>query len=157
MSFDWLSPPEADALYAYFSDRFGIAPEAFAGHRLHRRGDTIYALAEEAAAFAEPFAVVTAGLPVARESKSGALTPSTRGLQKFGGGACRNVVEVDRETLRALAQGRSLPHAGEEGTLLLRLEGEVAGMALLRGGLLVGRLPAGMTKYLDLSTPGHLM
>ncbi len=102
------------------AEPFGISPECFDPYRLLWRGDHVYALREEAASACHAFQCVSAGLPLAKVSGSGAPRFASRGVQVFGRWATRRVCDLDDGVLSAIVQGQSLPWEAEEGPVILR-------------------------------------
>ncbi|MEW6488602.1 MAG: hypothetical protein AB1578_11915 [Thermodesulfobacteriota bacterium] len=148
MSSDWLSPEEERRALAVLDAAFGIPPESLAGHRLLRRGQHVFAVRREAAGACDAYRWVGAGLRLFKASESGALKPSTPGLQVFGRAATRRLCDLDGAALRALLSGQSLPWAGEDGPILLRWQGSPLGLGLARAGQLVSQLPRAVTEHL---------
>ncbi len=130
------------------AEPFGIPPERFDPYRLLWRGDHVYALREEAASACHAFQWVSAGLPLAKVSGSGAARFASRGVQVFGRWATRRVCDLDEGVLSAILQGQSLPWTAEEGPVILRWLGSPLGMGLVRSGQLVGQLPRAVTEHL---------
>ncbi len=154
MSFAWLNPEETRNVLRYLEDRFGIPAGMLEGHRLFRRGGYIWAVCPEAAGLSGELRVAGGGLRLVREMGPGRYKPATRGIQVFGCRACRNVLDVQDEQLRALVQGQALPvPEGMQGFVLVRWEGRVVGVALARNGQLQGQFPRALTEHLRLA-PG---
>ncbi|MDW7712313.1 MAG: hypothetical protein SCH98_17745 [Deferrisomatales bacterium] len=148
MSSDWLSPEEERRALAVLEGTFGIPPAAFAGHRLLRRGEHVFAVHREAAGACDAYRWVGAGLRLLKTTGGGSYKPATRGLQLFGRLATRRVCDLERPALRALLSGQSLPWEGEDGPLLLRWQGSPLGLGLARAGHLVSQLPRSVTEHL---------
>jgi len=130
------------------AEPFGILPERFDPYRLLWRGDHVYALREEAASACHAFQCVSAGLPLAKMSGSGAVRFASRGAQVFGRWATRRVCDLGDGVLAAIVQGQSLAWEAEEGPVILRWLGSPLGMGLVRSGQLVGQLPRAVTEHL---------
>lgn len=155
MSLAWLNPAETRAVIAYFGERFGVPPEAFEGLRLFRRSGYVCAVRGEAAEAAEALHLAGGGLRIAKEMGPGRFKPATRGVQLLASGAGCGAVDLRDEQLRALLQGQTIPvDRPGRGFVLLRWEGAVIGVGLLRGGELVGQLPRTITEHLRLR-PGE--
>lgn len=155
MSFAWLSPEETHSVLRYLEERFGIPAGVLEGHRLFRRGGYVWAVRPEAADLCGELRVAGGGLRLVREMGPGRYKPATRGIQAFGGRACRNVLDVQDGQLRALIQGQALPAPeGMRGFILVRWKGQVLGVALVRNGQIQGQFPRALTEHLRLG-PGE--
>ncbi|TAL18460.1 hypothetical protein EPN96_01445 [bacterium] len=155
MSFDWLNPKESHKALSSLSERFGIDPEVFTGYRLFKKGDQIFIVREEAVEAEKLLFPVEGGIPLLKESHSGAMKPATGGILLFGVHATRAVAEITASDLKALTEGRSLEAGEGKGFVILKVGGKVAGMGLLRDRKIVSQLPKWMTETLRMRGDEH--
>jgi NOL1/NOP2/fmu family ribosome biogenesis protein len=148
---DWLDPEQSQELWRLFDEWFGIPRRRFAGLRLLRRGEGVYAVGEAAVGGIDALHLRGAGLSVAVVRRAGGYRPTGRGLQVFGRWATRRVCELDDAQLGALLRGASLPWEGERGQRLLRWGGVPVGLGTVRAGQLVAQLPRNVTEHLQLA------
>lgn len=89
---------DAEAVWDYLEERFGMARTAFRGYRLWQRGQgrTVWILPETGEPPAD-LKVEWAGLPVMRQPLPRGF-PTNAFLRRFGDRATRNVFDVDWET-----------------------------------------------------------
>ena len=158
MSFEWLSPDDARQVLGYLEERFGIPADALAGCRLLRRGGYVCALRAESEPLARELQAAGGGLRLVKETGPGRFKPATRGMQVLGRLARRNVIDLDDATLRGLLQGQTVPVAEEgRGFVLLRWDGGIVGVGLLRAGQLVAQIPRTVTEHLRLPGEGPVL
>jgi 16S rRNA C967 or C1407 C5-methylase (RsmB/RsmF family) len=140
-----LEPVEAEPWLAPVRERFGLAPELFAGRRLVARGRGVLAMVSDdlrAPARPEPSSLGLAFLY--REMRNPKLT--TAAAMAFGAAATRSFVELDEGELRRYLarQDQELPadrvEAGSEpGYVLARHRGVCFGVGWLRPATAGGR------------------
>ena len=94
MSCDWLGPDQTGHLWDLFGEWFGVPREHFAGLRLLRRGEGVYAVPEAAAGILDALHLRSAGLKLATVRKDGGYRPASRGIQVFGRGRQQPAFEV---------------------------------------------------------------
>jgi len=150
LSLDWLNPEDTRRVTAYLQERCGIPAGALAGLRLFRRGGYVCALREEAAEVADLLQVAGGGLRLVKEMGPGRYKPATRGMQVLAT-RVETGIDLSEAELRGLLQGQTLSTSlPGRGFVLLRWEGAVVGVGLLREGRLVGQLPRTVTEHLRL-------
>lgn len=157
MSFEWLNPSDRAAFLEFMDERFGLGPDLFEGYALFRKGEFISAVTRPAVEAADELDGEDAGLQLARVTHSGNLKPVTRGMQAFGAGATKNVVDLDGGGVRALMEGRRVEAGGLRGFVLVRFKGALLGVGLVRDGMLESQFPRSMTEHLVLSDKADLV
>ena len=133
----------------YFAHRFGIPEERFQPYELFERGKMIRIIStspqlEEAM---RSLKVERVGIPFLRRKRP-IWKPTTVGLQIFGSGATRNVMDLDREAFELLFGGEPLHQAlpFEPGYVILRWKGGVLGCGFYDKGVLESQIPRSGTK-----------
>ena len=146
--------PSRAAVLEWFEERFGVGPAVFEGYSLWERGaGKIWVLA--AAAEPEPDAVdvEALGMTVLR-TRQEHWTPTMAGVQRFGGHATRNVLELDRQQARRFLAGeeQELGWDGDWGYLIVAHEiagePEPLGVGLYTYGTLRSQVPKGRRREL---------
>lgn len=148
MSSAWVSPEDRAEVVGYLEEVLGIPATVFAEHRFVRRGEYICAVREEAFPACSALRWIAAGLKIVKVTGSGGFRPATRGVQVFGRWATRRVVDLGRQDLRDLLEGRRVPSQGKGGPVILRWNDVPIGVGLVREGHLVSQLPRNLTEHL---------
>jgi NOL1/NOP2/fmu family ribosome biogenesis protein len=151
LSFDWLDKTARAEIIGYFVERFGMTEADFEGLELYDKGEFVNAVACEVRPFAEELGGENAGVTLVRRSKTGSLKPTTRGVQAYCKNATSHVIDITQADLRSLVEGRTVEVAEMRGFVILRLEGEIAGVGLAREGRLLSQLPRNFTQHLVFS------
>ncbi|TLN14130.1 hypothetical protein FDZ71_08075 [bacterium] len=151
MSLDWLKSSERETALFALADRFGIPVSAFDGYALYKKGDHISAVRSEAVEADALLHAQEGGIPLLKTGKGGVSKPATAGILVFGVHATKAVADLSSNDLKGLAEGRSLPAGEGKGYVIVRVDGVVAGMALLRDGRMVGQIPKWVTENLKMS------
>ena len=138
--------PTRGEVLAFFEDRFGVPPATFDGHTFWEKGaGSVWAVA---GAEPDPVDLETLGLRVLRTGGRH-WKPTTNGVQRFGDGATRNVVHLDRESALRFVRGedQAVDWAGDWGYLVVATEvaGEATpiGVGLYTHGELASMVPKG--------------
>jgi NOL1/NOP2/fmu family ribosome biogenesis protein len=146
--------PSRAAVLEWFEERFGVPHTVFEGYSLWERGKgKIWVLA--AAAEPEPDAVdvEALGMTVLR-TRQEHWKPTMAGVQRFGGHATRNVLELDRQQARRFLAGeeQELGWDGDWGYLIVAHEiagePEPLGVGLYTYGTLRSQVPKGRRREL---------
>ena len=148
--------PTRAAVLGWFEDRFGIPPATFEGYSLWERGaGKIWVLAEDARREPEPDAVDVEALGMTLlRTRQEHWKPTMAGVQKFGGHATRNVLELDGERAARFLAGdeQEVEWEGDWGYLVVShaLAGEVEplGVGLYTYGTLRSQVPKGRRRDL---------
>jgi NOL1/NOP2/fmu family ribosome biogenesis protein len=143
--------PSREAVVGFWAERFGIDPETFAGHSFWEKGSgKLWAFAGEAPDPAEVEALGMVFLRVRQEH----WKPTTEAAQRFGRGATRNAVELERPAAERFLAGedQELSWDGDWGYLIVghELAGgvEPIGVGLYLHGELRSQVPKGRRREL---------
>ena len=146
--------PSRAAVLEWFEERFGVDPAVFEGYSLWERGKgKIWVLAETAEPEPDAVDVEALGMTVLR-TRQEHWKPTMAGVQKFGGHATRNVLELDREQAQRFLAGeeQDLEWDGDWGYLIVahRIAGrsEPLGVGLYTYGTLRSQVPKGRRREL---------
>jgi len=122
-------------------ERFGIPKDAFAGLRALEDQETIFVGTPEVMEF-DAVRPMRRGIRLARMYPY-SLKPTTFGMQVLGRQATRNVIEVSDEQAKRLINGESLniEADAENGFVLLRWQGFVAGVGFYKRPVLKSQIP----------------
>lgn len=136
--------PTRTSVLEYFEDRFGIDPSTFGAHTFWEKGaDSVWVVR---GGEPDPIEVEALGLRLLRTGGRH-WKPTTNGVQRFGGGATRNVIGLDHEAARRFVAGedQALAWDGDWGYLIAATElgGEPAplGIGLYTHGELASNVP----------------
>jgi len=131
---------------SWFEDRFGIPPSTFADHTFWEKGaGKVWALRGDAP---DRIAVEALGM-VALRTRQEHWKPTTNAVQRFGGAATRNVIELPEPEAAAFLAGRDreVEWDGDWGYLIvsheLAGEPEPVGVGLYVYGELRSVVPTG--------------
>ncbi len=146
--------PSRAAVLEWFEERFGVDPAVFEGHSLWERGaGKLWVLAGAAEPEPDAVDVEALGMTVLR-TRQEHWKPTMAGIQRFGGHATRNVIELDREQARRFLAGeeQDLEWDGDWGYLIVahRIAGESEplGVGLYTYGTLRSQVPKGRRREL---------
>ena len=104
--------PHRAAICAWWADRFGIAPETWAGYSFWEKGNgKLWVFAGEAA---DPTPVEALGMRCMRVRQEH-WKPSTNAVQRFGDRATRNVIHLSDAETRRFVAGEPIDRPGWEG------------------------------------------
>jgi NOL1/NOP2/fmu family ribosome biogenesis protein len=138
----------------WFGERFGVEPAVFEGHSLWERGaGKIWCLAEVDEPEPDAVDVEALGMTLLR-TRQEHWKPTMAGVQKFGGHATQNVLELgDERAGRFLAgEEQDLEWDGDWGYLIvaheLAGESEPLGVGLYTYGTLRSQVPKGRRREL---------
>jgi NOL1/NOP2/fmu family ribosome biogenesis protein len=122
-------------------ERFGIPKDAFAGLRALEEQETIFVGTPEVMEF-DAVRPMRRGIRLARMYPH-SLKPTTFGMQVLGRRATRNVIDVSDEQAKRLINGESLniEADSENGFVLLRWQGFVAGVGFYKRPVLKSQIP----------------
>ena len=138
------SEAERKEILDYFSDRFGIPEEAFAGFRFLMGEKKIWVVREhrDLEGILNQLKVESAGIPLIR-TKTSMWKPTTAGLHFFGLYATRNRIDLEGDALHAFLNGQSLegPFPLEPGFVIVRWKGKVLACAVYGKGKLRSQIP----------------
>ena len=138
------SQTERKGILDYFSDRFGIPEEAFAGFCFLMGEKKIWAVREhrDLEGILGQLKVESAGIPLLR-TKNSMWKPTTAGLHFFGLHATRNLIDLEGNVLHAFLEGQSLegPFPLEPGFVIVRWKGKVLACAVYGKGKLRSQIP----------------
>jgi len=143
--------PSREAILEWWDDRFGIPSETFADCTFWEKGaGKIWAFHDEVPS---PVRAESLGLAVMRVRQEH-WKPTTDAVQRFGGEATRNVVELDEGEARAFLEGedREVAWDGDWGYLIAAHDiagvTEPIGVGLYLYGELRSRMPKGKQRTL---------
>jgi len=146
-------PTRAEVL-AWFEERFGIPPETFEGYSFWERGaGKVWVLAEDQRREPDGVDVEALGMTLVR-ARQEHWKPTMAGVQKFGGRATRNVVELDDGRAGRFLAGeeQDLEWDGDWGYLIVThgIAGGVdpLGVGLYTYGTLRSQVPKGRRREL---------
>lgn len=142
------------AVLSWFEERFGVDPGVFGGYSFWERGaGKIWVLAEAAKPEPDAVDVEALGMTLLR-TRQEHWKPTMAGVQKFGGHATRNVLELDDERAGRFLAGeeQDLEWDGDWGYLILAHEiagaVEPLGVGLYTYGTLRSQVPKGRRREL---------
>ena len=142
---------DAEAVWDYLADRFGLERSLFAGYRLwHRQGGKPVWIAPEPGDDLSAIRLEWLGLPVLRRPLPRGF-PTNAFLRRFGGAATRNVVDVDWDTALRLMYSHQPEWSAPDpkgGPYIIRTEASVLGRGWVRKGRLVLETPKGWADQL---------
>ena len=144
--------PEAQGVWDYLADRFGMPVAAFAGYRLWwraERGKSIW-IARDTVEPPADLKVEWLGLPVLRQPLPRGFPTSTF-LRAFGGAATRNCYDEDWDTALRLMYSHQIerePLDDKGGPYIVRSPAGVLGRGWVRKGRLVLDTPKGWATQL---------
>lgn len=128
----------------YWSDRFGVPPNAFAGLRFLIRGKNVWAVADLAGLedALVSLKVEAAGLPLLRRQKR-MWKPTTAALLLLDGRITKNVVDLTQEQLHPFLRGEILagPLVVEPGYVAVHYGEKMLGCGLYGKAGLKSQLP----------------
>ena len=127
----------------FLRERYGIGPEAFSGLDFYATKKYLWVCTPEAASWRGPGAA-RRGIRLLRRVKGGFKLTSF-GAQIVGHLATRNVVEVSREEAVRYLRGEDVAGSfdAEDGVVIIRCQGRVIGVGLLRNGRIKNQVPGG--------------
>ena len=135
-----------EAVLEFFADRFGINPAVFEGYTFWEKGKgKIWIFAADASS---PIRVEGLGMTVLR-TRQEHWKPTQSAIQRFGGHASKNVIEIGGEAAAAFARGedQELGWDGDWGYLIVAHvvggEREPIGVGLYVYGELRSTVPKG--------------
>lgn len=138
--------PTREEVVAWWENRYGVPPETWAGHTFWEKGaGKIWAFADDVVS---PADVEGLGLRILR-ARQEHWKPSTNAVQRFGGAATKNVVELDGEEATRFVAGedQEIDWDGDWGYLVaaheLAGEREPIGVGLFLHGELRSTVPKG--------------
>ncbi|RDI70384.1 DUF7122 family protein [Halopelagius longus] len=138
--------PTREEVLAWWENRYGIPPETWDGHTFWEKGaGKIWAFADDVVS---PSDVEGLGLRILR-ARQEHWKPSTNAVQRFGGAATENVVELDAERAARFVAGedQEIEWDGDWGYLIaaheLVGEREPIGVGLFLHGELRSTVPKG--------------
>ncbi len=146
--------PSRAAVLEWFEKRFGIPPAIFEEDSFWERGaGKVWVLAEAAEPEPDAVDVEALGMTVLR-TRQEHWKPTMAGIQKFGGHATRNVLELDRQQARQFLAGEEQEPEwdGDWGYLIVAHEiagaAEPLGVGLYTYGTLRSQVPKGRRREL---------
>lgn len=146
--------PTRAAVLEWFEERFGIPPGAFEGYSLWERGaGKIWVLAEADKPEPDAVDVEALGMTLLR-TRQEYWKPTMAGVQKVGGHATRNILELDDERAARFLAGeeQDLEWEGDWGYLIVAHEiaggVEPLGVGLYTYGTLRSQVPKGRRREL---------
>jgi len=146
--------PTREGVLEWFEDRFGVDPGVFEGYSFWERGaGKIWCLAEADKPEPDAVDVEALGMTLLR-ARQEYWKPTMAGIQKFGGHATRNVLELgDERAGRFLAgEEQDLEWEGDWGYLIIAHEiasgVEPLGVGLYTYGTLRSQVPKGRRREL---------
>jgi NOL1/NOP2/fmu family ribosome biogenesis protein len=147
--------PTRTEVLEWFEERFGIPPETFEGYSLWERGaGKIWCLAEADEPEPDAVDVEALGMTLLR-TRQEHWKPTMAGVQKFGGHATRNVLELDDERAGRFLAGeeQEVEWEGDWGYLIIAHEiaggVEPLGVGLYTYGTLRSQVPKGRRRELE--------
>jgi NOL1/NOP2/fmu family ribosome biogenesis protein len=145
-------PPSREAVVAFFEERYGIPPATFEEYTFWERGSgKLWAFRGD---LATPVVIEALGMTLLR-TRQEHWKPTTDGVQRFGGHATQNVIELDRADARWFVAGedQELAWDGDWGYLVVAHEYvgglEPLGVGLYLYGELRSQVPKGRRRTLD--------
>ena len=146
--------PTRAAVLEWFEERFGIPPETFEGYSFWERGaGKIWVLAEGERREPDAVDVEALGMTLLR-TRQEHWKPTMAGVQKFGGHATQNVLELDDERAGRFLAGeeQEVEWDGDWGYLIIAHEiagaVEPLGVGLYTYGTLRSQVPKGRRREL---------
>ena len=143
------------AVLAWFEERFGVEPVVFEGYSFWERGaGKVWVLAEDERTEPASVDVEALGMTVLR-TRQEHWKPTMAGVQKFGGHATRNVLELNRQQARRFLAGeeQEVEWDGDWGYLVIAHgiagEPEPLGVGLYTYGTLRSQVPKGRRRELE--------
>jgi NOL1/NOP2/fmu family ribosome biogenesis protein len=147
--------PTRTEVLEWFEERFGIPPETFEGYSFWERGaGKIWCLAEADTPEPDAVDVEALGMTLLR-TRQEHWKPTMAGVQKFGGHATRNVLELDDERAGRFLAGeeQEVEWEGDWGYLIIAHEiaggVEPLGVGLYTYGTLRSQVPKGRRRELE--------
>lgn len=143
--------PTRDAVLDFWAERYGVDPATFDGFTFWERGaGKIWVFHGDVPA---PARIEGLGMVFLRTRREH-WKPTTEAVQRFGGTATRNVLELDRERARRFVAGKDQPVEwdGDWGYLIVAHEiagsSEPIGVGLYIRGELRSQIPKGRRRTL---------
>lgn len=144
--------PTRHQVLAWWDERFGIAPEVFAGYTFWEKGaGKLWVFAGDAPS---PTAVEALGLTFLRVRQEH-WKPTTDAVQRFGSHATKNAIELEDEAARTFIAGedQKLAWDGDWGYLIVNhaIAGgtEPIGVGLYLHGELRSQIPKGRRREIE--------
>lgn len=145
-----LDAERTSEVLSYLKDYFGIPSSVFSEYSFIAKGDYIYAVKNSCVPILETLRFSSVGIQLLKPTGKSGFRPATRGFQAFGRWATKRVCELDEEAAAKLLQGQSLPGEYDDpGFYLLKLNGMILGLGLVRNGGLVAQLPRSLAEQIS--------